>query len=209
MVPLPGNSKLVQTRYSSWDQAVFASQLASITASIDSMRKDIAEIRMAWMDENNTEDEPQAPLADLVKDEETEDVPTESKHGTTVITAAKTTNSTTATTGLEQKNVPFACTDSLHVPENTPEVHSLLQEHQKEVSAVQSSFKPIQVRAIGYEQRELPPCFRVYSVFCAQSDRWSYMFQSSGWFLQTSPPILKVLVFWGHRPLEDTNSKQC
>ncbi|KAJ0947242.1 hypothetical protein HanRHA438_Chr01g0013001 [Helianthus annuus] len=86
MVPLPGNSKLVQTRYSSCDQDVLASQLASIAASIDSMRKDIAEIRMAWMDENNTEDEPQAPLADLVKDEETEDVPAESKHGTTVPT---------------------------------------------------------------------------------------------------------------------------
>ncbi|KAJ0899366.1 hypothetical protein HanRHA438_Chr08g0367721 [Helianthus annuus] len=44
MVPLPGNSKLVQTRYSSCDQVVIASQLASIAASIDSMRKDIAEI---------------------------------------------------------------------------------------------------------------------------------------------------------------------
>ncbi|MFS7958672.1 hypothetical protein Hanom_Chr07g00681531 [Helianthus anomalus] len=45
MVPLPGNSKLVQTRYSSCDQVVLASQLASIAASIDSMRKDIAEIK--------------------------------------------------------------------------------------------------------------------------------------------------------------------
>ncbi|MFS7963621.1 hypothetical protein Hanom_Chr08g00740521 [Helianthus anomalus] len=53
MVPLPGNSKLVQTRYSSCDQVVLASQLASIASNIDSMRKDIAEIRMAWMDENN------------------------------------------------------------------------------------------------------------------------------------------------------------
>ncbi|MFS7947123.1 hypothetical protein Hanom_Chr06g00544401 [Helianthus anomalus] len=209
MVPLPGNSKLVQTWYSSCDQVVLASQLASIAASIDSMRKDITEIRMAWMDENNTEDKPQAPLADLVKEEETEDVPAESKHGTSDITAAKTTNSTTATTGLEQKKVPFACTDTLHVPENTPEVHSLLQENQKEVSVVQSSFKPIQVRATGYEQRELPPRSRVYSVFYVQSDRWSYMFQSSGWFLETSPPILNVLIFWGHRPLEDANSKQC
>ncbi|KAJ0921023.1 hypothetical protein HanPSC8_Chr05g0186751 [Helianthus annuus] len=38
MVPLPGNSKLVQTQYSSCDQDVLASQLASIAASIDSMR---------------------------------------------------------------------------------------------------------------------------------------------------------------------------
>ncbi|MFS7982725.1 hypothetical protein Hanom_Chr10g00966161 [Helianthus anomalus] len=45
MVPFPGNSKLVQTRYSSCDQVVLASQLASIAASIDSMRKDIAEIK--------------------------------------------------------------------------------------------------------------------------------------------------------------------
>ncbi|MFS7949240.1 hypothetical protein Hanom_Chr06g00569241 [Helianthus anomalus] len=45
MVPLPGNSKLVHTRYTSCDQVVLASQLASIAAIIDSMRKDIAEIK--------------------------------------------------------------------------------------------------------------------------------------------------------------------
>ncbi|MFS8004528.1 hypothetical protein Hanom_Chr13g01226921 [Helianthus anomalus] len=110
MVPLPGNSKLVQARYSSCDhittqlgakldtreslkegistqlatptrtilpstdQAVLASQLASIAARLDSMRKDIAEIK-AWWNIKESREEPHNPRPDLAKEETPDDNP--------------------------------------------------------------------------------------------------------------------------------------